>query len=338
MVDADKYNFLCEHYEEHSGMTKEFLLTLYAKPPPSPTELSIYDIKNKRVFLKKGVYDQDGPIRLEDLYAGGMIMVCSRKFKVVGHADAATRGHFSGNGEQVHMTVGPAAFGAVCHLLSAAAERGLSIKRLKTVPDALPDRPPVVHAELVGASAQGHMDELLKGGGLSDRVSVAPSTASTERVFESLETSAKHDSCSICIVRPHAVREGSAGLVIERLVDANFEISAMQGFSLTRPQAENFYEAYKTVVPSAQYSAMISELASGVCIVIEVRGPGDVVSSLRELCGPYDVEIAKHIRPGTIRAQLGRDNVHNAVHCTDLPEDGILESQYFFSLLPAAGA
>merc|ERR1712039_573012 len=261
-----------------------------------------------------------------------------RKFKVIGHADAATGDHFSTNGEQIHLTIGSAAFGCVSHLLGAAAERMLSVKRLKTLSDALPDRPPVVHMELVGASAQASMDEFLKGAGLSDRVTSAPSTAVTQRVFESLETSAKHDSCSVCIIRPHAVREGRAGIVVEQLVDANFEISAMQSFSLTRPQAENFYEVYKTVVPSAQYSAMISELASGVCIVIEVRGPGNIVNSLRELCGPYDVEIARHIRPGTIRAQLGRDNVHNAVHCTDLPEDGILESQYFFSILPAAGA
>jgi len=319
-------------------MTKEFLLTVYVKPPPSPTELSIYDIKGNRVFLKKGVYDQDGPIRLEDLYAGGMVMICARKFKVIGHADAATRGHFSTNGEQIHVTVGSAAFSSVSHLLSAAAAGALNVKRLKTVPDALPDRPPVVHLELVGASAQGVVESFVQSAGLADRITVSPSTAATERVFESLETSAKHDSCSVCIIRPHAVREGRAGAVLERLVDENFEISALQGFSLTRPQAENFYEVYKTVVPSAQYSAMISELASGVCIVIEVRGPGNVVNALRELCGPYDVEIAKHIRPGTIRAQLGRDNVHNAVHCTDLPEDGILESQYFFSILPAAGA
>merc|ERR1711972_560557 len=129
---------------------------------------------------------------------------------------------------------------------------------------------------------------------------------------------------------------GGAGAVIERLVDANFEISAMQSFSLTRPQAENFYEVYKTVVPSAQYSAMISELASGVCLAIEVRAT-DAVDKLRKLCGPHDVEIAKHLRPETLRAKLGRDNVHNAVHCTDLPEDGVLESQYFFSILPSAG-
>jgi nucleoside-diphosphate kinase len=48
------------------------------------------------------------------------------------------------------------------------------------------------------------------------------------------------------------------------------------------------------------------------------------------LCGPIDPEIAKNLRPNTLRAKFGVDRVKNAIHCTDLPEDGVLESQYFF--------
>jgi nucleoside diphosphate kinase len=43
------------------------------------------------------------------------------------------------------------------------------------------------------------------------------------------------------------------------------------------------------------------------------------------MCGPSDPEIARHIRPNTLRAAFGKDKVKNAVHCTDLPEDGPLE-------------
>jgi nucleoside-diphosphate kinase len=31
------------------------------------------------------------------------------------------------------------------------------------------------------------------------------------------------------------------------------------------------------------------------------------------------------LRPRTLRALFGVDKVQNAVHCTDLPEDGLLE-------------
>ncbi|MED6244921.1 Nucleoside diphosphate kinase 7 [Ataeniobius toweri] len=44
-------------------------------------------------------------------------------------------------------------------------------------------------------------------------------------------------------------------------------------------------------------------------------------------------EIARHLRPNTLRALYGKDKVKNAVHCTDLPEDGGLEVQYFFKIL-----
>ncbi len=65
---------------------------------------------------------------------------------------------------------------------------------------------------------------------------------------------------------------------------------------------------------------------------MEVRQE-NVVSSLRNLVGPHDPEIAKILRPNTLRAIFGKDRVKNAIHCTDLPEDGILEVQYFFELL-----
>jgi len=45
-----------------------------------------------------------------------------------------------------------------------------------------------------------------------------------------------------------------------------------------------------------------------------------------------DPEIAKNLRPKTIRAKYGMDRVANAIHCTDLPEDGTLECEYFFSI------
>lgn len=46
-----------------------------------------------------------------------------------------------------------------------------------------------------------------------------------------------------------------------------------------------------------------------------------------------DPEIAKNLRGNTLRARFGIDKVRNAVHCTDLPEDGTLEVEYFFSIL-----
>lgn len=49
------------------------------------------------------------------------------------------------------------------------------------------------------------------------------------------------------------------------------------------------------------------------------------MEKLRYVCGPYDPEISRTIRKDTIRAKHGLDIAQNAIHCTDLEEDGELE-------------
>jgi len=331
-MDADKYTFFCEHYEEHSQMTKEYLITFYVKRGGGPNELSIYDPKNKRVFLKKGVYDQDGPVRLEDMYINGTVTICSRKMKVISYADAGTRALFEKNCEVVCASVGAAAFNDLGAILSNAAQAGYQLKQIKTVAAPQSDAPAVA-LEMVGKEAVQNFLQLARSATRAPEAVTIEGSDYIEKIFGNRQTTATFDSCSICIIRPHAVREGLTGIVLSTLIENGLSISALQTHSLLKSQSENFYEVYKTVLPSAQYAAMVGELSSGICVAVEVRAQSDAVLRLRELCGPYDVEIARHLRPNTIRARLGRDNVQNAVHCTDLPEDGVLESQYFFSIL-----
>jgi nucleoside-diphosphate kinase len=42
---------------------------------------------------------------------------------------------------------------------------------------------------------------------------------------------------------------------------------------------------------------------------------------------------AKQLRPTSLRALYGRDDVCNAVHSTDLADDAALEVDFFFSLM-----
>ena len=79
---------------------------------------------------------------------------------------------------------------------------------------------------------------------------------------------------------------------------------------------------------------MVNELSSGPCIAMEIRKDvEEVVPEFRKLVGPADPSIAKVLRPNTLRAKFGIDKVKNGIHCTDLPEDGVLEAEYFFRLL-----
>ena len=56
----------------------------------------------------------------------------------------------------------------------------------------------------------------------------------------------------------------------------------------------------------------------------------NAVVDFRELCGPLEPVLGKKLRPKSLRAQFGRDLACNAVHCTDLPEDGETECTYIF--------
>ncbi|KAJ8253058.1 hypothetical protein GJAV_G00208660 [Gymnothorax javanicus] len=141
---------------------------------------------------------------------------------------------------------------------------------------------------------------------------------------------AKCTDCTCCIIKPHAVTEGLTGKILSSVTQAGFEISALQMFNLDRANAEEFLEVYKGVVD--EYTSMVSELCSGPCVALEIRGT-EAPRTFREYCGPADPELARHLRPATLRAQFGKNKVQNAVHCTDLPEDGILEVQYFFKIL-----
>ncbi|XP_018412804.1 PREDICTED: nucleoside diphosphate kinase 7 [Nanorana parkeri] len=144
------------------------------------------------------------------------------------------------------------------------------------------------------------------------------------------KNSATFTQSTCCIIKPHAVSEGLTGKIINYILDGGFAISALQMFTMEKANAEEFYEVYRGVV--VEYAEMLAELCSGPCIAMEIRGP-DAPKSFREFCGPADPEIARHLRPKTIRADFGKNKVKNAVHCTDLPEDAVLEVQYFFKIL-----
>ncbi|XP_051231791.1 nucleoside diphosphate kinase 7 isoform X1 [Dicentrarchus labrax] len=141
---------------------------------------------------------------------------------------------------------------------------------------------------------------------------------------------ALYTDCTCCIIKPHAISEGLTGKILNSISAAGFEISALQMFNVDRANAEEFYEVYKGVV--TEYPSMVTELCSGPCMVLEIHGT-NAPQSFREFCGPADPEISRHLRPTTLRALYGKDKVKNAVHCTDLPEDGVLEVQYFFKIL-----
>ena len=144
------------------------------------------------------------------------------------------------------------------------------------------------------------------------------------------KNTARFGDCTLGVIKPHAASNGLAGKIIKDITSAGLQVTAMQVHHLDKANAEEFYEVYKGV--AMEYSSMVEELTSGPCIAMEITGE-DAHATFRRLVGPSDPEIARQLRPDTLRARYGQDKIKNALHCTDLPDDSVLEVEYFFKIL-----
>lgn len=139
---------------------------------------------------------------------------------------------------------------------------------------------------------------------------------------ERFERTAFLNSCSCLIIKPHIIQSCKFGKVLDRILAEGFEISAMELIYLNKSNAEEFFEVYRGVLP--EYIPLLEHITNGPVVVLEARQEKAVLA-LRQLVGPHDPQLAKLLRPNTIRSEFGIDRVKNAVHCTDLEEDGGLE-------------
>ena len=156
----------------------------------------------------------------------------------------------------------------------------------------------------------------------------------------SQRTTATLEECTCCVIKPHAVRSRLVGAILNDIVSRGFAVSDIETFRLERAAAAEFLEIYAGI--SQDYNNMCSEMCSGTLVALEIKlGDGttmidrqeEVVETFRAHAGPWDVEVAKELYPNTIRAHFGKDRTRNAIHCTDLPNDGVMECEYFFKIL-----
>lgn len=127
------------------------------------------------------------------------------------------------------------------------------------------------------------------------------------------------------IIKPNAVADGNTGKIIDRLIDAGFNIDFMRMLTLTRSDAERFYAIHRE---RPFFDELIEFMTSGRIVVMELSlGDSDAIGRLRTLVGGTDPAKAA---PGTIRALYGRDVTQNAIHASDSPENAEAESSQFF--------
>jgi len=322
-MDATSYGFTVEWFDKQADMIREYTLTVYQQPK-GPLEVAMFDPKTHRSFLKR--MEIPG-LAVEDFRIGGIVTVHARQLKVTKYNDGRTKQALEGLHGGVCLLTVPSMFQQVGHLLERIESCGLRISRLRLVND----NGPVVALQVVGGEADSRWASIAASLPSDCVQKVAPSDL--EHYFNrgNFPTTAAFDNCALCLVRPHAVRDGGTGMVIRAVMEAGLEVSALEMVHFERAQSVEFHDVYKGVLP--YYNDLVDGMRSGPCVALEVRAASNVTERLRDVCGPHDVDMARHLRQYSLRARLGKDNANNGVHATDLEDDGEREVSYVFDTL-----
>lgn len=397
-----QYCFLVEWFDQQASMMRQYQLLYHLLDDT----VELYDLKNRRTFLKRCSYPS---VRLADLYVGAQVTIYARQLRILEFGDRFTEQSLAVAKGKSLALVKPAGYEQWGRILTSLARQGLKLGRIKSLlltPSQAQQfygdkqasqrahdlaQGPILALEIIGAGASSALLAATEGKNAGPEfrdVYVAQSERTAEAELEflfgnpALQPTATFTNCTLALIKPHAIQAGHAGSIIDAILQDGFDISALELFNLDKTSAEEFLEVYKGVVP--EYYNIVEQLVSGPVIALELRAPKSrltraddqsvsIVQAFRELVGPADPEVAKHIRPRSLRAVFGQNKIKNAVHCqstrvgregetaeeappagpsdwcvadllcrrflvfscpgTDLEDDGVLESQFFFNIL-----
>ncbi|MBA3356032.1 MAG: nucleoside-diphosphate kinase [Pyrinomonadaceae bacterium] len=126
------------------------------------------------------------------------------------------------------------------------------------------------------------------------------------------------------IIKPDAVKAGTTGSIIQRVIDDGFRIRALKLIHMTLRQAEGFYAVHRE---RPFFPGLTEFMSRGPCVVMALEKTG-AVPAWRNLMGATDPSKADQ---GTLREEFGASLSENAVHGSDSDENAAIEISYFFS-------
>jgi nucleoside-diphosphate kinase len=129
---------------------------------------------------------------------------------------------------------------------------------------------------------------------------------------------------TLMIIKPDAVRDKHIGEILARVEKEGFEISGLRMVQLSKRQAEDFYAVHKE---RPFYAPLVAYMTSGPVVVAKLERES-AVEHWRRVIGATDPERAE---PGTIRQLYGKSIESNAVHGSDSPRNGEIETDFFFA-------
>jgi nucleoside-diphosphate kinase len=129
---------------------------------------------------------------------------------------------------------------------------------------------------------------------------------------------------TLMIIKPDAVAARHIGDIVARVEKEGFGITGLRFLNLTTDQAEAFYAVHKE---RPFFAGLVKYMTSGPVVVGRLERE-NAVDHWRKVIGATNPEKAE---PGTIRKLYGTNIESNAVHGSDSPENGELETDFFFA-------
>ncbi|CAL8127192.1 unnamed protein product [Orchesella dallaii] len=343
-----KLVFVTQWYNEKVEIEKRLLLSYYH----FDGTIEMKDLDRQMPFLKRIKLEN---IKLQDLFVGNKLYILGRHLVILDYGDGITREYCTPLCERAFLLVRP----------EAVANLPCIIQRLEKcfrIVYAKMARMTKEMAYELSKPDEGEEFHLKSIHSLSGKVVVA-FFLMTEKAMEKLKNLVGEDlDPQECLLKNHQCLRAlyghdkmmngfyysdtpecvikvdrRAGIILGDIVASGFEITGLGVFWLNKKEAEEFYEIYKRIYVESEYWEMVDELSIGPCMAVELAlkndQQSDPVDYFRQCTGPPDPDLARKVRPQTLRARHGLTKAQNAIHCTDLPEDAIPEIEYFLVIL-----
>jgi nucleoside-diphosphate kinase len=377
--DDTRYCFNVEYYDNKAELIREYQLMFF----PSDNSIEMYDIKQKKVYLKRVGYPG---VQLKDLVIGATVIIFSRPLLIKSYGDRFTATKLISKLERALLVVRLESNTLLGDLFNYVIDHGYTINQMRKVKFSNETAQEFLSISYSNEDTEKYKQRLLSGvvyaftlmkencvnslayllgpedinqacinypeslrgyfmtdkeNGFAHASKSIP-LAEEEISFmfgaysnHMFERTATFKNCTLALIKPHILKQGLIGEIITAIIKGGYEINDIQLFNLETSNATEFLEIYRGLMPT--FMDHVNELISGASVAMEISHPSmnqdQIVTEFRKFVGPYEPGIGKQIFPMAIRSVYGYDWVHNALHCTDLPEDGPMESDYFFNIL-----
>jgi nucleoside-diphosphate kinase len=128
---------------------------------------------------------------------------------------------------------------------------------------------------------------------------------------------------TLILCKPDCVTKNLVGSVLSRFETAGFRLRGVKMMTLDESVLK---EHYSHIADRPFFPEIVAFMQSSPVVAVAVEGE-NVISRVRELLGPTDSRVAEK---GTIRGDLGVDQMVNVCHASDSQEAADAELKRFF--------